>query len=227
VDADRSTPFGGSAVFGSFVADDPSGGTEDPWLCGPGFRRLCLCRGACLSNSINETRWRDPSGQDRGPPPAPTHADRVPTAHACPPPGTSSPSALHLPPGRPRQQGLCLFPSVRREACTQRPLERRVEVDPSPWNTGGHHASQTSATFVPSLPALPPPVGAGGSRRMRLGLRTGARPGTFRRSAGGPAARQSTFSVGPRGARRCPAHSAPAWHRLQSRSTHRSAGIRR
>jgi hypothetical protein len=21
------------------------GGGEDPWLCGPGFRRVCLCRG--------------------------------------------------------------------------------------------------------------------------------------------------------------------------------------
>ncbi len=43
--------FGSSAVMESFVASgggNPCGvaeGGEDPWLCGPGFRRVCLCRG--------------------------------------------------------------------------------------------------------------------------------------------------------------------------------------
>ena len=45
-----SFPFGSSAVVGSFVASaDVQSGvaeeSEDPWLCGPGFRRVCLCRG--------------------------------------------------------------------------------------------------------------------------------------------------------------------------------------
>jgi hypothetical protein len=35
-------PFGSSAVLGSCVAGGPRrGGSEDPWLCGTGFRRLC------------------------------------------------------------------------------------------------------------------------------------------------------------------------------------------
>ena len=43
------TPFGGSAVMGSFVASggntvERRGGSEDPWLCDPGFHRVCLCR---------------------------------------------------------------------------------------------------------------------------------------------------------------------------------------
>ena len=47
------TRFGSSAVVGSFVASGGStvrrrGGGEDPWLCGPGFRRVCLCRGIQL-----------------------------------------------------------------------------------------------------------------------------------------------------------------------------------
>jgi hypothetical protein len=41
---------GSSAVMGSFEASGGDtvrrrGGGEDPWLCGPGFRRVCLCRG--------------------------------------------------------------------------------------------------------------------------------------------------------------------------------------
>src|SRR5882724_12114915 len=41
-----SYPFGGSAVVGSFVASQVRrrGGGEDPWLCGPGFGRVCICR---------------------------------------------------------------------------------------------------------------------------------------------------------------------------------------
>jgi hypothetical protein len=46
--ADTALPFGSSAVFGSFVASIVGGrrrgGGEDPWLCGPGFARVCLCR---------------------------------------------------------------------------------------------------------------------------------------------------------------------------------------
>jgi len=44
-----SQPFGSSAVLGSFGASlsRRRGGGEDPWLCGPGFRRVCLCR-RCL-----------------------------------------------------------------------------------------------------------------------------------------------------------------------------------
>jgi len=40
-------PLGGSAVVGSFVASEGgvAEGGEDPWLCGPGFPRVCLCRG--------------------------------------------------------------------------------------------------------------------------------------------------------------------------------------
>ena len=38
---------GRPAVFGSFVASTEGrrGGGEDPWLCGPGFRRVCRYRG--------------------------------------------------------------------------------------------------------------------------------------------------------------------------------------
>ena len=41
-------PFGSSAVVGPSWRRRQSrrrGGGEDPWLCGPGFRRVCLCRG--------------------------------------------------------------------------------------------------------------------------------------------------------------------------------------
>jgi hypothetical protein len=33
--------------LGSFVtsADGGAEESEDPWLCGPGFHRVCLCRG--------------------------------------------------------------------------------------------------------------------------------------------------------------------------------------
>ena len=46
-DERRATLFGSSAVLGSFVASQVRrrGGGEDPWLCGSGFRRVCLCRG--------------------------------------------------------------------------------------------------------------------------------------------------------------------------------------
>jgi len=37
------SPFGSSAVLIS--RGGPQRGGEDPWLCGTGFRRLCLCRG--------------------------------------------------------------------------------------------------------------------------------------------------------------------------------------
>jgi hypothetical protein len=41
-----SHPFGSSAVLGSFVASQVRrrGGGEDPWLCGPGFHRVCRYR---------------------------------------------------------------------------------------------------------------------------------------------------------------------------------------
>jgi hypothetical protein len=44
---------GGSAVVGSFVASGGNTcgvaeGSEDPLLCGPGFHRVCLCRGVVL-----------------------------------------------------------------------------------------------------------------------------------------------------------------------------------
>ena len=43
--------LGGSAVLGSFVASGVRrrAGGEDPWLCGPGFRRVCLYRGVVSS----------------------------------------------------------------------------------------------------------------------------------------------------------------------------------
>ena len=47
-DREADLPFGSSAILGSFVASAAvrrRGGGEDPWLCGPGFRRVCLCRG--------------------------------------------------------------------------------------------------------------------------------------------------------------------------------------
>ena len=52
--------FGSSAVVGSFVASGgiPCGvaeGSEDPWLCGPGFHRVCRCRGATYLRRGTET----------------------------------------------------------------------------------------------------------------------------------------------------------------------------
>ncbi len=43
----QATPFGSSAVVGSFVTCQESGvaeESEDPWPCGPGFGRVCLYR---------------------------------------------------------------------------------------------------------------------------------------------------------------------------------------
>ena len=39
-------PFGSSAILGSFVACEAGVAeeSEDPWLCVPGFGRVCLCR---------------------------------------------------------------------------------------------------------------------------------------------------------------------------------------
>jgi len=45
--ANAEPPGGSSAILGSRVASTVrrGGGGEDPWLCDPGFRRVCLCRG--------------------------------------------------------------------------------------------------------------------------------------------------------------------------------------
>jgi len=45
--AKRRATLGSLAVVGSGVASQVwrRGGGEDPWLCGPGFRRVCLYRG--------------------------------------------------------------------------------------------------------------------------------------------------------------------------------------
>jgi hypothetical protein len=44
----QSYPFGSSAVLRVLrgVVGGRRGGSEDPWLCGPGFRRVCLYRGS-------------------------------------------------------------------------------------------------------------------------------------------------------------------------------------
>jgi hypothetical protein len=47
---DTERDFGSSAVVGSFVASGGkyrgvAEGGEDPWLCGPGFHRVCLFEG--------------------------------------------------------------------------------------------------------------------------------------------------------------------------------------
>ena len=49
-----SCTFGSSAVLEFFVASclDRRGGGEDPWLCDPGFRQVCLCRGASLNRVV-------------------------------------------------------------------------------------------------------------------------------------------------------------------------------
>ena len=56
-------PFGSSAVVGSCVASQirRRGGGEDPWLCGPGFRRVCLvCRGRYGAvQGPSRQHWRD------------------------------------------------------------------------------------------------------------------------------------------------------------------------
>jgi hypothetical protein len=44
----RTVTPGSLAVVGSFGTSKKCGvaeESEDPWLCGPGFRRVCLCRG--------------------------------------------------------------------------------------------------------------------------------------------------------------------------------------
>ena len=43
---DAGPPFGSSAILGSFVACEAGVAeeSEDPWLCVPGFGRVCLCR---------------------------------------------------------------------------------------------------------------------------------------------------------------------------------------
>ena len=56
-------PFGSSAVLGFFVASQVRrrGGGEDPWLCDPGFRRVCLNH---LVSRL-QRRIGDRSGQER------------------------------------------------------------------------------------------------------------------------------------------------------------------
>jgi hypothetical protein len=48
-EATNTLTLGSSAVVRSFVVSGEnrvaSRKSDDPWLCGPGFRRVCLCRG--------------------------------------------------------------------------------------------------------------------------------------------------------------------------------------
>jgi hypothetical protein len=54
--------LGGRGVLRG-VGGGRRGGGEDPWLCGPGFRRVCLYRGSVAtlvldSNGVNAERGR-------------------------------------------------------------------------------------------------------------------------------------------------------------------------
>ena len=50
--------LGGRGVLRGVRRGTPCGvaeGSEDPWLCGPGFRRVCRCRGATYLRRGTET----------------------------------------------------------------------------------------------------------------------------------------------------------------------------
>jgi hypothetical protein len=61
----RTARFGSSAIVGSCVASEwRRGGSEDPWLCAPGFRRVCTCRRHVSYTALQIGRQSDANASD-------------------------------------------------------------------------------------------------------------------------------------------------------------------